>query len=90
MEVRWDPIKAADNLRKHGVRFSEAEDVLYDPYALTIEDPDVSTEARFVSVGLGTGGQILVVIYTYRDDHVRLISARRATRQEKIAYEKTI
>ena len=90
MEVRWNPVKATDNLRKHGVRFSEAEDVLYDPYALTIEDPDASTETRFVSVGLGADGQILVVVYTYRDDHVRLISARRATRQEKIAYEKTI
>ena len=88
MDVRWDPLKAARNLRKHGVRFSDAEDVLYDPHALTIEDADAADEARYVSVGQGTGGLLLVVVYACRDDHVRLISARRAARQERMAYEK--
>ena len=90
MDVRWDPLKAVRNLRKHGVRFSDAEDVLYDPHALTIEDTDTADEARYVSVGQGTGGQLLVVVFAYRDDHVRLISARRATRREMASYEKRI
>ena len=55
MDVRWDPLKAARNLRKHGVRFCDAEDVLYDPHALTIEDVDAVDEARYVSLGRGTG-----------------------------------
>jgi hypothetical protein len=90
MDVRWDPLKAARNLRKHGVRFCDAEAVLYDSHALTIEDPDAADEARYISVGQGTGGQLLVVVYVYREDHVRLISARRATRREMASYEKRI
>jgi len=60
------------------------------PYALTIEDPDASDEVRYVSVGQGRCGRVLVVVYTYRNDHVRLISARRATRQEMTTYERRI
>ena len=90
MEIRWDPARAARNRRKHGVRFSDAEDVLRDPLALTIEDADAAGEQRQVSVGRGGCGRLLVVVYTWRGDHVRLISARRATRRETIAYEKGI
>ena len=90
MDVRWDPAKARESRRKHCVGFCDAEDALYDPHALTIEDPDAAGEVRFVSIGLNSRGRVLVVVYTYRDEHVRLISARRATRQEKTAYEKRI
>ena len=90
MDVQWDPAKAAGNRRKHGVRFTDAEGVLYDPHALTIEDHDALAEARYVSVGRGTCGHILVVVYTYRGDHIRLISARHATHKELSAYEKRI
>ncbi|MDX1697204.1 MAG: BrnT family toxin [Thiohalobacterales bacterium] len=90
MDVRWDPAKARENRRKHGIRFSEAEAVLYDPRALTIEDPDVTGEARYISIGHDSRSRIVVAVYTYRDEHVRLISARRATRQERTAYEKGI
>ena len=90
MDVRWDPAKAIANLRKHGVRFSDAEAVLYDTHALTIEDPDAADEARYVSIWQDTGGLLVVVVYTYRNDHVRLISARRANRQERMAHEKNL
>lgn len=90
MDVRWDPVKAAANHSKHGVRFPDAELVLYDPLALTMEDPHAEDENRFVSLGRDATGRVAVVVYTYRDNHIRLISARRATRQEQRAYEKGI
>ena len=64
--------------------------MLYDPHALTIEDPDVTGEARYISIGQDSRGRIVVVVYTYREEHIRLISARRAARQERTAYEKGI
>lgn len=90
MDVRWDPAKAAANRRKHGISFADAEAVLFDPLALTLEDPDARGEQRFISLGLGAAGQLLVVVYTWRDDHIRLISARRATGAEQGTYEKGI
>ena len=90
MDVTWDPKKADTNFRKHKIRFSDAEAVLYDPIALTIEDQDVEQEKRFVSVGSDTLGRILVVVYTYRGDKIRIISARRATSREREYYEKGI
>ena len=87
LEVLFDPNKAASNLRKHGVSFAEAETVLYDPLALTREDEDADGEARFVTLGLGGEGRLLVVVWTQREDHIRLISARLATRNERRAYE---
>ena len=90
MDVTWDPKKADTNFRKHKIRFSDAEAVLYDPIALTIEDQDAEQEKRFVSVGSDTLGRILVVVYTYRGDKIRIISARRATSKEREYYEKGI
>ena len=87
MEVTWDPRKARANLLKHGVRFSDAEGVLFDPNAITQEDPSAEREQRFVSVGMDSLGRVLVVVYTYRGDDLRLISARRATRKERRQYE---
>jgi uncharacterized protein len=86
----WDPKKARANLRKHGVRFSDAEAVLFDADALTREDPGARGEQRFVSVGANSTGRILVVVYSYSGDDVRIISARRATRRERSRYEEGI
>ena len=61
MAVIWDPRKASSNLRKHGVRFSDAEGVLVDPGALTRDDPSAQGEQRFVSVGMDFTGELLVV-----------------------------
>jgi len=51
MRLRYDPAKAAANLRKHGVLFADAEGVLVDPLAVTVEDPDAEVEPRFVTIG---------------------------------------
>ncbi|PSF37684.1 hypothetical protein C7H19_09015 [Aphanothece hegewaldii CCALA 016] len=90
MEVEWDRNKAESNFRKHGVRFSDAEAVLYDPHALTFEDNTAYGEQRFVTLGMDHLWRLLVIVYTYRDDKVRLISARPATGYEKRKYESGI
>ena len=87
MRMQYDLAKAAENLKKHKVSFADAEGVLADPLAITIEDPDAEGEKRFVTVGLGSAGAVLVVVWTERDDVCRLISARRATRKERRQYE---
>lgn len=87
MRVIWDPRKAKANFQNRGIRFSDAEGVLFDPNALTVEDPTAEGEQRFVSTGMDTLGRILVVVYTYRGEDIRLISARRATRKERRQYE---
>jgi len=90
MRTTWDPQKAATNLAKHGVRFSDAELVLYDPLAVTVEDEDAEDEQRLVTIGVDAVGRILVVVYTLRGDDLRLISARQATRRERRAYEEGV
>ncbi len=88
MDVRWDPAKAKANLKKHGVRFSDAESVLFDPLSHSMEDASSEGEQRFISIGLDSGGRVVVVVYTHRDNETRLISARPANRQEIRTYEK--
>ena len=90
MNYQWDPAKAKANVNKHGVEFADAVGVFEDPDALTIEDPDSEGEQRFLSIGLDVLGRIIVVVYTYRDDDVRLISARKATKKEVKIYEERI
>lgn len=87
MTFEYDPQKAQTNWRKHNVSFAEAEFVFYDPLAIHDIDPDATNEERFIALGIGNSGLLLVVVYTMRGDSVRLISARRATRQEAKAYE---
>ncbi|APV51994.1 hypothetical protein BWI17_21385 [Betaproteobacteria bacterium GR16-43] len=87
MSLQYDPAKAAANLRKHGVAFADAEGVFSDPLALTIEDREATGEARFVTIGLGSAGELLVIVYTEREGDFRLISARRPTPQERKHYE---
>jgi uncharacterized DUF497 family protein len=87
MDFEFDPAKAAGNLQKHGVSFADAEGVLMDPLAMHRADPDVEGEERFVAVGRGSAGHLLVVVYTMRVDSIRLISARHATPVETRAYE---
>lgn len=88
MEISWDPEKAISNLKKHGVRFSDAESVLWDPHALSMEDNDSEGEQRFITIGRDTTDQILVVCYTYQGEIIRIISARKADKSEKHQYEK--
>jgi len=87
VRFQFDPAKAAGNLKKHGVSFADAEGVFYDPLAIHQLDPDSDDEERFVAVGMGSTGTVLVVVYTLRGEEIRLISARRATRHEVKSYE---
>lgn len=87
MVFEFDPKKAAANLRKHGVSFADAEPVFSDDRALTQEDTDARSEARFVTVGMDALGRVLTVCWTERGQAVRLISARLATHSERKAYE---
>jgi uncharacterized DUF497 family protein len=89
VRFEWDPPKAEANLRAHGVSFAEAVTVLEDDFALTREDPAAVDEPRFVTLGLSSLGNLLVVVYTYRDpDAIRLISAWEANTRQREAYEK--
>jgi len=90
VRITWDPNKAEINFKKHGIRFSDAEMVLYDPFAMTLEEHVVANEQRFVTVGSDAVGRIISVVYLYRTDTIRLISARKATPTERKQYEKRI
>ncbi|MBI2841757.1 MAG: BrnT family toxin [Acidobacteria bacterium] len=90
MKVVRDPGKAASNLRKHGIRFSDAEGVLFDPNAIAEEDPSIDVERRFMTMGIDSLGIVLVVDCCFRGEDIRLISARRATKREREQYETRI
>jgi uncharacterized DUF497 family protein len=88
MKFEWEPIKSEANLKKHGISFHEASTVFGDPLALTFNDPDHSIgELRLLTFGFSRMGQLLVVVHTERRRTTRIISARRATRQERKIYE---
>lgn len=88
MPFEWNAQKAATNLRKHGVSFEEAASVFFDPLSETGDDPDHSVdERRFVTFGVSSSGRLLVVAHADRDDVIRIISARPATRADRKIYE---
>jgi len=87
-EFEWDPTKAVTNYQKHGVHFADAVGVFNDEFAITIDDASTQEE-RFKTLGLDFLGRILVVVYAYRGETIRLISARKATRRQKVTYEGT-
>ncbi len=88
MQFEWDPAKAEENVKKHGVDFLESTTEFCDPLELTIPDPDHSEgEARFLSVGRSANARLLVVAYTEREDKIRIIHARIAAPKERRAYE---
>ena len=90
LNFQWDENKARTNLAKHGVGFAEAATVFGDPLSLTIPDPAHSqNEDRFVILGTSHNGKSLVVVPTERGDSIRLISARRASRQERKNFEES-
>ena len=90
LEFEWDPVKARQNLKAHGVSFDESTTVFQDTLSITIADPDHSdSENRFVDIGISHQRVLLVVSYTERNDSIRIISARPATRAERRNYEET-
>jgi uncharacterized DUF497 family protein len=89
VRIDWDPPKARSNLRAHGISFAEAATVLDDDLALTREDPGADDEPRFVTLGLSDVGNLLVVVYMYREpDTLRVISAWKANKRQRVLYEK--
>lgn len=90
MNFEWDPAKARSNLTKHGISFSDVETAFYDQCAVVIPNPGTPTEERFILVGTDALGTIVVVVYTYRGNAIRIISARRATKSERKSYEEGI
>jgi uncharacterized DUF497 family protein len=89
MAYEWDPDKARANLVKHYIRFAEAVIALEDEQALTIRDAYDEEEDRWVTLGMDAFGRILVVVYTWRGENIRIISARLATARERRQYEKS-
>jgi len=85
----WDAEKAAANEEKHGVPFEEAATAFADPLSITIADELHSTrgDERFVLLGRSGRGRLLVVVHLERGQNIRIISARPATRRERLSYE---
>ncbi len=86
MKYQWDKNKAASNLQKHDIEFADAVSVFSDDLAITIPDNRFD-EDRFVAIGMDAFGRILVVVFTWRSEDIRLISARLAERRERKQYE---
>ena len=86
-DFEWDEEKAKENLEKHGIDFADAVTAFEDTVALTMPDPGSEEEERFVTLGTDALERLLVIAYTWRDDRIRLISARKATRRERRQYE---
>jgi len=87
MDFEWDPAKARANLLKHGVDFAEAAIAVEDPYSRHIADPDTEGEERFIALGMDSLGRVLLTIYAFRHEDIRIISARKASKDERARYE---
>ncbi len=89
LNFEWDNRKAENNELKHKISFHEASTVFNDPYSLFSDDPDHSQmEERYIAIGHSYRNRILFVSYTEREDKIRIISSRLATKKEKKSYEK--
>lgn len=87
MLFEWDPTKNRANLAKHGVDFADAVAIFEDDLALTRPDSEARGEPRFVTLGVDGFGRLLVVVFIERDERIRIVSARLATKQERKSYE---
>jgi hypothetical protein len=86
LEFEWDDIKAAENVRHHGVSFAQAALAFRDPFAVEwVDVREAYGEERIILLGM-TGDQVLTVVYTERAERIRIISARRATKNEQDLY----
>ena len=85
---QWDETKAAENLRKHGIDLADAAVAIEDQSALTMRDELIEEEDRWIALCMDALGRVLAVVYTWRGDTIRLISARLATPAERRQYER--
>lgn len=83
----WDEKKAKSNLQKHGVALETACEVFFDPFVRVVDSGVIGGEERESAMGLTQGWRLLVVVYTFRAEAIRIISARPATSHERAAYE---
>jgi hypothetical protein len=89
VKFEWDPRKAAENLRKHGVSFDEAATAFADWHSITVPDPEHSEgEWRYYLLGMSDRGNLLVVCHTDRGKSTRIFSAWRANRHQQRQYAK--
>jgi uncharacterized DUF497 family protein len=86
IEFEWDPRKAAANVRKHGIQFADAVPVLEDERAISLRNGVHSEEERWVTIGMDALARVVTVVYTWRGNTVRIISARPATPNERMQY----
>jgi uncharacterized DUF497 family protein len=88
LQFTWDPVKAAANLRKHGVSFEDASTVFRNPLAKVLPDPTHSEqEQRSLIIGHSAGGRLLLVVFKKTEERIRIISARDASARERREYE---
>jgi uncharacterized DUF497 family protein len=88
MKFEWNTDKAEKNERKHGVTFQEALTVFQDALSLTYPDTDHSIdENRYLIIGMSLFGNVPVISHTFREENIRIISARKATKKEQYFYE---
>lgn len=91
IEFEWNATKAATNIKKHGVSFEEAKSVFFDDFAVQFFDQENSeTEDRFLMLGKSNETSLLIVCHCERDDGntIRVISARKATKNESQHYQR--
>jgi uncharacterized DUF497 family protein len=89
LTFEWDENKSDLNFKKHEIYFEEAKTVFNDPLSITIQDKDHSVgENRYIDIGCSIKGRILIVIYSERNNNIRIISCRKATKHEIREYEK--
>ena len=88
LTFEWDQEKSGNNFKKHGVGFEEAKTVFNDPFSITLDDPDHSNEEeRYIDIGISSKGRVVVVWYTERNENIRIIGCRKATKTERKTYE---
>ncbi len=89
LKFEWNTKKAKRNIANHGISFDEAATAFSDSLSITFDDPDHSEEEkRFITIGMTSSGNLIMVSHTDRNDRIRIISARKLTRKERKQYEK--
>ncbi|HLM01582.1 MAG TPA: BrnT family toxin [Pyrinomonadaceae bacterium] len=91
IKVVWSERKNRQNIRKHKVDFVEAGTIFADPLQISVSDPDHSfDESRFITIGMSERNRLLIVAHTFRDDKIRIITARKPNRRERKDYEEGV
>jgi len=91
MEFEWNENKNGENIRKHGFDFADAWQVFENPLLVKLDDRADYGEDRWTGVGMMSNGIVIVLVFTEKDQEtIRIISMRKATKNERTSYEKAI